>query len=577
MWQFCSFFCFYKGMEINKIQGFFRSISGNKNNTILRQMPCDSVSFSASKPVVKSEEERIKDFKDRDLSIVQAYDIIQAPQDLYDKSLTLIDKGVDCKSAMEIAKMRDNGYERVSSLLDKNCPQRFAMLIVGNSYFDKAEKLLHDNPEFLESIDKSYEVEYEDYKDCTGYHIVAKKVVNNDDEKVVKKVIIDNKGNISKNTTFFNRDTIESWGFNGNKSTVIISTDINKVKGTFAKIPLQIDVVNGENGEPEYIVSTKPSDKLKGAYETTKYILKDYPEDMDMISLIKEGTLDDKIQELGLKQGEKLSGVSQDENGNITYDEKYTYNGKQIVKKYTQTGIFDSSYSYEIKNEDGSNILKMDRSFHKNEDGTTTTIINGKEYTAKFNDEKQEVVITHPTGKEERVPIGAKCVKEDQAETFYLFAKDLPADLLIPLNHLRGIEITKDSGIYLDCYLLDIALNSQSLAHELGHAEDWLNRNIDHVGNINGNFNLVKTYTQELELFNKENPDASKEIISYFSKTGGSRSTGLSELVADVKTMMTHYGHTDEDLQMRINYLTKYFPETVAKVASLYGYNQIEH
>ena len=563
-------------MEINKIQGFFRSISGKKNNAILRPMPYDSVSFRASKPVVKSEEERIKDFKDRDISIVQAYDVIQAPQDLYDKSLTLIDKGVDCKSAIEIAKMRDNGYERVSSLLDKNCPQRFAMLIVGNSYFNRAEKLLHDNPEFLESIDKSYQVEYEDYKDCTGYHIVAKKVVNNDDEKVVKKVIIDNKGNISKNTTFFNGETIESWAFNGNKSTITIATDINKAKCTFEKIPLQIEIVNGENGEPEYIVSTRQSSELEGAYETRKYILKDYPEDMDMISLIKEGTLDDKIQELGFKQGEKLSSVSESVNGDITYDEHYTYNGKEITKKYIKKGDFDSSYSYEIKNEDGSNLLKMERSFNKNEDGTTTTIINGKEYTAKFNDENQEVVITHPTGKEERIPIGAKCVKEDQAETFYSFAKDLPADLLIPLKHLRGIEIAKNSGIYLDCYLLDIALNSQSLAHELGHAEDWLDRNIDHVGNFNGNFDLVKIYTKELELFNKENPAAFQDVIAYFSKTGGSRSTGLSEVVADVKTLMTHYGHVDEDIQMRINYLTKYFPETVAKVAELFGYNNVE-
>ena len=564
-------------MEINKIQGFFRSISGKKNNAILRPMPYDSVSFRASKPVVKSEEERIKDFKDRDISIVQAYDVIQAPQDLYDKSLTLIDKGVDCKSAIEIAKMRDNGYERVSSLLDKNCPQRFAMLIVGNSYFNRAEKLLHDNPEFLESIDKSYQVEYEDYKDCTGYHIVAKKVVNNDDEKVVKKVIIDNKGNISKNTTFFNGETIESWAFNGNKSTITIATDINKAKCTFEKIPLQIEIVNGENGEPEYIVSTRQSSELEGAYETRKYILKDYPEDWDMINLIKEDKLDEKIEQAGLKQGEKLSSVSEAVNGDITYDENYTYNGKEITKKYIKKGDFANSYSYEIKNEDGFSLFKMDRSWQKNDDGTTTTIINGKKYIAEFDDENYKVKVTSTDGKQEIIDIREKCRYEEEVEEFYAFVKDLPADLILPLKHITVIEVTDDfCGINLDTYYLDIALNQTNLAHELGHSEDWLNQNIDYVGKINGNRNLIKIYNEEMEKFNKENPSAFQDVIAYFSRTGGSRSSGLSEVVADVKTLMTSYGHTDEDIQLRINYLTKYFPETVAKVAELYGYNNVE-
>ena len=565
-------------MEINKIQGFFRSISGNKNNTILRQMPCDSVSFSASKPVIKSEEERIKDFNDRKLSIVQGLGIIQASQELYDKSLTLIDKGVDCKSAFEIAKMRDDGYQRVSNLLDRNCPYKFAKQIVENSYYNKAEKLLYDYPEFLESIDTSYNVEYKDYSDFSmGFQLVAQKEAYNDSEKVVKKVIMDNKGNISKNTTFYNCDTIESWIVGANKSTITVLNDDDKGIGTFENVSLQIEILNDENGEPEYIVSTRQSGELEGAYETRKYILKDYPEDWDMINLIKEDKLDEKIEQAGLKQGEKLSSVSEAVNGDITYDENYTYNGKEITKKYIKKGDFANSYSYEIKNEDGFSLFKMDRSWQKNDDGTTTTIINGKKYIAEFDDENYKVKVTSTDGKQEIIDIREKCRYEEEVEEFYAFVKDLPADLILPLKHITVIEVTDDfCGINLDTYYLDIALNQTNLAHELGHSEDWLNQNIDYVGKINGNRNLIKIYNEEMEKFNKENPSAFQDVIAYFSRTGGSRSSGLSEVVADVKTLMTSYGHTDEDIQLRINYLTKYFPETVAKAAELFGYNQAE-
>ena len=541
-------------------------------------MPCDSVSFSASKPVVKSEEERIKEFKDRDISIVQGIDIIQASQELYDKSLSLIDKGVDCISAFEIAKMRDDSYQRVSNLLDKNCPYKFAKKIVGSSFYDKTEKLLYDYPEFLEIIDSSYDLQQEDYSDFSmGFQLVARKEAYNNGEKVFKKVIMDHKGNISKNTTFYNCDTIESWIVGGNKSTITVLNDDDKGIGSFENVSLQIEILNDENGEPEYIVSTKQSEELEGAYETRKYILKDYPEDWDMISLIKEDKLDEKIEQAGLKLGEKLSSVSESVNGDITYDENYIYNGKEIVKKYIKKGDFANSYSYEIKNEDGSNLLKMDRSWQKNDDGTTTTIINGKEYISEFDDENYKVKVTTTDGKQEIIDIRKKCRYEEEVEEFYTFAKDLPADLILPLKHITAIEITDDfSGIFLETYYLDIALNQTNLAHELGHALDWLDRNIYDVGKINGNRDVIKTYTEELDKFNKENPSAFQDVIAYFSRTGGSHSSGLSEVVADVKTLMTNYGHIDEDMQLRINYLTKYFPETVAKVATMFGYNQVE-
>ena len=119
-----------------------------------------------------------------------------------------------------------------------------------------------------------------------GYQAIAEKVVdrpenkyiknvpvNNrmaidtDSIKVIKQVVLDNHTNISKNTNCIKNDFVHSWVYGGNKSTYIVTNAIND-KFVFNEIDLQIDIVNDKNGEPEHIIATKPSKKLKGAFVT---------------------------------------------------------------------------------------------------------------------------------------------------------------------------------------------------------------------------------------------------------------------------------------------------------------------
>ena len=243
-------------MEINKIP-VFKHILGNKNNPILRQMPCDSVSFSASKPVEKSKEERVKDLEERKIPSTSAKEILDFSQENYDKCLTLIDKGLSRQDTVQIIKSNDDKYQRITNLLDKNCPANFAMSIVSNSYYEKGEKLLLDYPEFLDTIDSSYNLEYEDLQNYSGFRIVAKKVINNEEEKVVKKVIIDNKGNLSKNTTYTAGNLIQSFEHGKDKSTMIIATKSEPKYDLHDVLLRQIDIINDENGQPHHIIATK--------------------------------------------------------------------------------------------------------------------------------------------------------------------------------------------------------------------------------------------------------------------------------------------------------------------------------
>jgi threonyl-tRNA synthetase len=91
--------------------------------------------------------------------------------------------------------------------------------------------------------------------------------------------------------------------------------------------------------------------------------------------------------------------------------------------------------------------------------------------------------------------------------------------------------------------------------------------------------NVLRIVDVFYDKFKNENPMVIRDILYYFSPMGGGRNataTGLSELIADVHTLMLTYGHSDKDLRLRINYLTKYFPETIAKVGTMFGYNQVE-
>ena len=62
------------------------------------------------------------------------------------------------------------------------------------------------------------------------------------------------------------------------------------------KVNSTIEVINDENNEPSYIIETRPSKLLNGVFETTKYTLSNYPEDMDILKAIQNGTITAPLQ-----------------------------------------------------------------------------------------------------------------------------------------------------------------------------------------------------------------------------------------------------------------------------------------
>ena len=358
----------------------------------------------------------------------------------------------------------------------------------------------------------------------------------------------------------------------------------------------KIEVKTNREGKTIEIASIKPSGN--SSYEIITYALKDYPEDFDILEAIKNGTVDQKIKEMNLPQGNKTSNVVVNNDGSISYNENHSRNGSNIQRNYTQQtdsngNTTKTHYTYRITGQDGSQLLSLDRSWQKNPNGTTTTVINGKTYTASFNDSTSEIKIIQDDGTETTISIGKLVADEssyssdmlsdlknkfgslkDANRAFFEHCKTMPADMLLTISeNISRIFITKEEFSAIKDTFLNTGLNLATTAHELGHSVDFrgiteVNHKV-HMGAIATNQDLIKIYEKEILQFKKDYPELAQEAIDYFSQTGGITDTGLNEFVAEVNMLMTTSETNSPKLQTRSQYLVRYFPQTVAKIGEL--------
>lgn len=482
-----------------------------------------------------------------------------------------------------------------------------------------------DNFDFealLNETDDTYSINIIELQNDSGKQLIAKKTVpsldnpenaqNGDYIDVTKIITMNPDGSIIKSTTLTDKDNnSEAWYYNSS-NTLITNKKLIDEENILVS---QIEIIPNEKGEPSYILYTKPSDKLNGAFETTKYTLSDYPEDMDVLSAIKEGTI---------KGGEVLSSVTSD-NGIIQYSENYEQNGNKINRSYNQKvnkdgSLASTSYKYQIVDGNGNELLSLDRSWTKNSDQSTTTTINGKTYTANFDDDTKTIDIIQegkekisisidklyarrvvgenmfsPFSDEEREYYTRYTNSQEQRNDFWEFCKTLPAEQLINLGTtVKSVKIIKD-GLESNMDYegrLTTGLEASIIFHELGHAKDTPvieASNTPMTGKteqISKNEDLIKIYNKEMENFKAQYPELAQEIIYYFSQTGGTAgmffadpsNTGLSEFVAETNALLTTYGHAYDayNAKARAEYIVRYFPETVAKIAQLTGYSSAD-
>ncbi len=486
----------------------------------------------------------------------------------------------------DVAKRIMNGDQFVNDLLDYGVPKSWLDKVINDD--NLRENLYNLYSEANPSDGWTYE--YSELQNDAGIEIIAIKAVGeNEESNVVKAIKINNDGEILRSTSEGTSDgLINNWYYNSDRTTIITFTE-----NTPSDIQSQIEIVNDDKGEPSYILYSKKSDELEGLYVTTKYNLMDYPEDFDILSSLKNQTIDADIEANGYKQGEKLTNVTKDINGNLSYIENFEQDGILTNRNYNQKvdkngNISSYQYQYNITDGENNNLLTINKSWIKNANGSTTTI-NGKTYEAKFNDTDMKITVTQEDGTVNVIPVKDMLAEKQDylidkfgsieagQEVFWEFMKTLPGDQLINLQEqVNKIYIVDsiESAIDHSNKELYIGLDSAVLFHELGHAIDLNGADSFDDAKISQNKELIDIYNSEYENFKSEYPEMEQNIIEYFSQTGGGLlNSGLSELVAETNMLVSTYGHSTSTVQTRAQYLVKYFPKTLAKIAELLGYD----
>ncbi|MBQ8887482.1 MAG: hypothetical protein IJY61_07275 [Candidatus Gastranaerophilales bacterium] len=73
-----------------------------------------------------------------------------------------------------------------------------------------------------------------------------------------------------------------------------------------------------------------------------------------------------------------------------------------------------------------------------------------------------------------------------------------------------------------------------------------------------------------MDTFKINMPFNEQEFIQYFSPRAElTESDGLEEFIAETNALLTSYGINHKELNTRAQFLVKYFPRTIAKVAEL--------
>lgn len=336
----------------------------------------------------------------------------------------------------------------------------------------------------------------------------------------------------------------------------------------------EIRIVNGASG-PLYAQKIKASPIIKGVYDTVLYDINKENEDINIPDAIKNG----KIK--GIKTGRTYT----EQDGTKVHTEKF-FKGEYCTRRqYIENNDgTKKALNYVIENSGGEKLLDMKRFFSLKGNISTTTV-NGKEYVAEFNDKDKTVEITCDNKK-------TKIDFWEKADTYSLsklwdLLKKTPADSLLNYSEIPELKYSeKKSGwVYKPKGTIVTEDDLGVMAHELGHYKDATQNGLYTLNAIykieayskenwkdliSSDEELIKIYNEEIEQFKKDMSDAEAEEIDYFSQTGGSSGSGLSEMVAEINMLMTT--QCASHLNARSMYLMRYFPRTIAKAAKLLGY-----
>lgn len=257
------------------------------------------------------------------------------------------------------------------------------------------------------------------------------------------------------------------------------------------------------------------------------------------VDVISEGKID------------KNTGISTVNKNMTSYDGTKT----EYQCKFDTTGNRETHYKITDKN--GKILLDNKEKFKKIDENTAISEKNGETYKITYS--AKSININHKN----------KLTEID----LYNFTtgdispmKNISGNELIQMkNNIKKYNGNRGSFAAYDIYTKEVNTSDNkvtTLLHELGHAKDYRNKDME----ISGNKDFEKIFEEEKALFSKNSSNFEIGLIGYFIRPKchhAGENGGKVETVAEVNAILNACSD-DNETAMRKHLLQQYFPRTIS-------------
>ncbi len=464
----------------------------------------------------------------------------------------IIDDENEKKVNKTYRKLREQGYSKTSA---------YSLSLLTEEEIKGLNKVKDKNPIIKELFKDEYEIEVVSLQNEDCYEVICTKQMRTPEGSKITLVRTFDEYRVETKTRteeYANNSTASLMP--GRSGTFITKYD------KYGEIKELTEFIQDDNtGAVTAVIHSKASPLLAGTYDSTYYDISQFKETTDT------ELIDENIENCVIGTGEQISKTVQNRDGSITYAEFIEINDNLIDRVYTEKRdakgeIIYSSYEYKIQKEDSEEpLMHISRIYEKEDDNNVTNTINGITYKLHFDDTNK--IITISDGKNKKEIDAGKKLPYYSADILWNVSKGLQADTLITIfDNVNQWKYCADEDSISSRIEKNISTGTDRgiIYHEAGHI----------IANNNSSLfedeEIAQSYGMEMESVKISIPYNEQEYLQYFSPRAGLMdSYGIDEFIAETNVLLSTYGSTSKQTKTRAQFLAKYFPNTIAKIANI--------
>lgn len=398
----------------------------------------------------------------------------------------------------------------------------------------------------------------------------------------------ENLSEIKLNVNNYDNSVFDITAIDKNRNKKTVTLDENFKTGAVQDV-----IVQNENGKIYEIKSSKDfktgiTSKVKSEIINDKKIpvseiivakdFKEYsePSDVKGIFNIKRIYNDGRVQQLSSGNFDKNTGI-------LTVKKDFeSLDGTKTYYELKEDKLGNRNSEYKVIDKNGNILLNESKTFKVIDKNTFVSTKNGVDYEIKYSDDNRNLSLKNKQTNETK-DINLYSYVLGNSDKLIPVLKKLSGDELMKMGdnvtRLFQTDVDDDSRYFYHPGRKDVTTyaNEYIMLHELGHSKDMKNYDIttfktkDATENtlISANEDVLKTYQAEKKLFNKNFSNTQREHIDYFLNSlahSSGKNGAVKESLAEINALLNTYNSV-EKYSLRSEYLQRYFPKTIAKIA----------